>query len=176
MKQDLTKAEYAVLGLLVEKPAHGWDLEQVIEQRNMRDWTELAFSSIYYVLKRLEKHDFVEVLPTEKTGKGTRKVYAPTDTGRSLHAETTLKFLGEPENLYPALLSGLANWMAVDRDKALHMLRKRKTALLEVQADLETKSKTEPVFVGLMFDYSLAHLNAELDWIETALTRLGGSS
>ena len=176
MEANLTKAEYAVLGLLVEKPAHGWDLEQVIEQRNMRDWTELAFSSIYYVLKRLQKKDLVQILPTEKTGKGTRKVYMPTDTGRSLHSDTTLKFLGEPENLYPALLLGLANWMAVDPYKALGMLTQRKTALLAICDDLEMKSKAEPVFVGLMFDYSLVHLKAELDWIETAHARLGGSS
>ena len=176
MELELTKAEYAVLGLLVEKPAHGWDLEQVIEQRNMRDWTELAFSSIYYILKRLLKKALVQILPTEKTGKGTRKVYAPTDAGRSLHANTTLKLLGEPENLFPGLLLGMANWMAVDQNMALEQLSLRKSALLEICADLELKSKTEPIFVGLMFDYSLAHLNAELDWIETALTRLGDAS
>jgi DNA-binding PadR family transcriptional regulator len=176
MEQELTKAEYAVLGLLVEKPAHGWDLEQVIEQRNMRDWTELAFSSIYYVLKRLQKKGLVQILPTEKSGKGTRKVYAPTETGRSLHSDTTLKFLGEPENLFPALLLGLANWMAVNQDKALEKLSQRKSALLAIRDDLQSKSRVEPVFVSLMFDYSLAHLDAELDWIETALTRLGETS
>ena len=53
--QVLTPAELTVLGLIVEQPRHGYDLEQVIEERGIRQWTDIAFSSIYYVLAKLEK-------------------------------------------------------------------------------------------------------------------------
>nr|MBA3799931.1 PadR family transcriptional regulator [Geodermatophilaceae bacterium] len=45
---DLTPSELTVLGLIVERPRHGYDLEQVIEQRGIRQWTDIGFSSIYY--------------------------------------------------------------------------------------------------------------------------------
>ena len=51
----MTNAELAVLSLLVEQPRHGYEIERVIEERGMRDWTEIGFSSIYYVLGKLEK-------------------------------------------------------------------------------------------------------------------------
>jgi DNA-binding PadR family transcriptional regulator len=35
-----------LLGLLAEKPRHGYELEEVIIARGMRDWTEIGFSSI----------------------------------------------------------------------------------------------------------------------------------
>jgi len=53
----VTDADLVVLGLLAEQPRHGYDLEAVIQQRGIRAWTSLAFSSIYFVLNRLESRD-----------------------------------------------------------------------------------------------------------------------
>jgi DNA-binding PadR family transcriptional regulator len=55
----MTKAELAILGLVAEKPRHGYEIEGVIEARGMRDWTEIGFSSIYYLLKKLEDKGLV---------------------------------------------------------------------------------------------------------------------
>ncbi len=50
----LTNTELAVLGLLAERPKHGYQIEQDIVERGMREWTEIGFSSIYYILNKLE--------------------------------------------------------------------------------------------------------------------------
>ena len=50
----MTNPELAILSLIAEKPRHGYDIEQVIEARGMREWTEIGFSSIYYLLNKLE--------------------------------------------------------------------------------------------------------------------------
>ena len=51
----MTNAELAVLSLVVERPRHGYEIEQVIAERGMRDWTDVGFSSIYYLLGKMEK-------------------------------------------------------------------------------------------------------------------------
>jgi DNA-binding PadR family transcriptional regulator len=43
----MTNAELAILSLVAEQPRHGYEIEQVIEEREMREWTEIGFSSIY---------------------------------------------------------------------------------------------------------------------------------
>ena len=43
----MTDAELAVLSLVAEQPCHGYEIEQVIEARGVREWTEVGFSSIY---------------------------------------------------------------------------------------------------------------------------------
>ena len=53
----LSDADIVVLSLLAEQPRHGYDLDRVIEQRGYRQWTSLAFSSVYYVLKRWRNGD-----------------------------------------------------------------------------------------------------------------------
>jgi DNA-binding PadR family transcriptional regulator len=55
----INKREAAILGLLCEKPLYGYTIEKIIEERGMRHWTEIGFSSIYYVLKRLESRNLV---------------------------------------------------------------------------------------------------------------------
>ncbi|HIP96867.1 MAG TPA: hypothetical protein EYH32_06595 [Anaerolineae bacterium] len=51
----MTNAELAILSLIAEQPRHGYEIEQVIEERRMREWTEIGFTSIYYLLKKLER-------------------------------------------------------------------------------------------------------------------------
>ena len=71
----MTNAELAILSLIAEQPRHGYDIEQVIEARGMREWTEIGFSSIYYLLKKLEKDGLIESQLEQQEGKGpARKV------------------------------------------------------------------------------------------------------
>ena len=54
----INEREAAILGLLCENPLYGYTIEKIIEERGMRHWTDIGFSSIYYVLKRLERPEF----------------------------------------------------------------------------------------------------------------------
>ena len=65
---ELTNAELAVLSLIAEKPRHGYEVETVIEERNMREWTEIGFSSIYHILRKLARQDFLIGKQGEKEG------------------------------------------------------------------------------------------------------------
>ena len=58
-EQTLTDAELVVLSLICEQPQHGYQLENHITQRNMRAWTDLSTSSIYYLLGKLEEKGFM---------------------------------------------------------------------------------------------------------------------
>ena len=49
----------------------------------MRCWTEIAFSSIYYVLKKLEEKNLVETKIVNESGRA-RKIYASTETGEAV--------------------------------------------------------------------------------------------
>jgi DNA-binding PadR family transcriptional regulator len=70
MEMKLTNAELAILSLIAEQPRHGYEIEGVIEARGMRDWTEIGFSSIYYLLNKLEKDGLVASQLTASRGRG----------------------------------------------------------------------------------------------------------
>ncbi len=173
MDRALTNAELAILGLLVEQPCHGYDLERMINERGMRDWTELAFSSIYYVLKRLQQRGLIESTSPADAPSRSRKTFAPTEAGFRHHRQAVERALAVPQPVYPALLLGLANWPAMGAQAGLGALSQRKAALLDLLAQVTAKTKPQPDFVDAMFDYSIRQIQAELDWIETTIQKLG---
>ena len=79
----MTNAELAVLSLVAERPRHGYEIDQVIKERGMRDWTEVGFSSIYYLLKKLERDGQIEGRLEETQRGPARKVYHITEAGRA---------------------------------------------------------------------------------------------
>ena len=173
MSNKLTNAEYAILGLLVERPSHGYDLERLIEQRGMREWTELAFSSIYYLLKKLEDKNLVEI--TQAQVKKTRKTYAPTGNGYALHIEATMRMLAEPGPSYPSILLGMANWPSLKPEQALGALHQRRAVLEITLEQLIKKAPPGPEFISVLFEYSITQIKSELGWIDKSLAKLGDS-
>ena len=101
----MTNAELAILSLVAEGPCHGYQIEHVIQERGMREWTELGFSSIYYLLKKLEAKGLVAGGLEEAERGPARKVYTLTDAGR---AELTM-WITELKRLKSGLESFLAD-------------------------------------------------------------------
>jgi DNA-binding PadR family transcriptional regulator len=165
----MTNAELAVLSLIVEQPRHGYEIEQVIEERGMREWTEVGFSSIYYLLKKLERDGMIEGR-LEEGGRGpARKVYHATPAGRQVMHAGMLDALAAPQRSYPPLQLGLAGLPGLSQDEALAALHRYREALAarlaQVQTNWEGKGSL-PYFVDAMFDYSVTMLRAEMAWIE----------
>jgi DNA-binding PadR family transcriptional regulator len=79
----ISNAEAALLGLLSEEAMHPYRLEQEVKFRDMRSWTELSMSSIYKLLRKLEKEGLVDL--TTKVSKENRlqKLYAVSAQGRN---------------------------------------------------------------------------------------------
>jgi DNA-binding PadR family transcriptional regulator len=163
--REPTPAELAVLGLLAERPRHGYELDQVIAERGMREWTPVAFSSLYYLLRKLEADGLVGRLD----GGGRRRTYALTDAGRRATAEATRRALATLAPTYPPVLVGLGNSLMLDPATTLDALDARAGALdaelARLTAHRARRTAGAPPVVAAMFDYALAMLDAELRWV-----------
>jgi DNA-binding PadR family transcriptional regulator len=172
----MTNAELAVLTLLAEQPRHGYELEQVIEARGMREWTEVGFSSIYYVLKKLEQEGLIYSQRTPSQGRGPgRKVYALTEQGNQALQEAILWALSEPQRCYTPFQLGLANLPALEPKQALAALRNYRMQLQAAQTHLRSRRQAQqplPANVEAMFDYSLHMIQAERDWVSNLIQRM----
>jgi len=170
MNKDLTDAEFLVLGLVAEMPRHGYQLEQVIEQRGMREWTQIGFSSIYFVLSKLEKK---ELICSEKpTRTKAKKIFTMTDAGHEVLVSQALAALREIRPTYSSALLGMAHWPVLERGQALEALRVRGEAvnaeMMRVE-DILMDKQPLPDFVEALFDYSIGQLKAETEWIARTL-------
>jgi DNA-binding PadR family transcriptional regulator len=172
--EELTDAELLVLGLVAEMPRHGYQLEQVIEQRAMREWTPIGFSSIYFVLGRLEARKLISARRPAgaRTGPKARKVYSVTKRGRSALVARTIAALSTVRPTYPAVSLGMINWSALSRDEALRAMTVRRDALdAEVLRLRRTQVDQQPLpdFVDALFDHSIGQLESEAAWVTRTL-------
>jgi DNA-binding PadR family transcriptional regulator len=171
----MTNAELAVLSLVVECPRHAYEIEQIIAERGMRDWTDVGFSSIYYLLGKMEKAGLVAAVDDGSAGRGpARKGFAPTPAGFSAWTEASLDALRCPQAKMPFLL-GLSNLPGLPEDRALDAARECLSALDEqlgvIRAKRPAPGETE-WFVHEVFDYSETTLAAGRDWVAAFVKRL----
>lgn len=170
VSNHLTDSELLVLGLVAEMPRHGYELEQVIKQRGMREWTQIGFSSIYYVLGKLEEEGLVEA-ETPATAKA-KKSYKATRTGKKTLINQTLNALKTVRPTYSSLLMGMIHWSVLARDQALNALQTRKEAVakeLQRLEDIHFEQQPLPDYIDVMFDFSICQLKAEAEWIAKTL-------
>jgi DNA-binding PadR family transcriptional regulator len=143
MTRQLTNAELAVLSLIVERDMHGYEMEAVIQERGMRNWTEIGFSSIYHILGLLEREALIGSRLERAPGKGpARKIYAISEEGRRRYEVEAIRALSTTQRPYPLFLQGLAALPGLDAEKAVAALALYRRGLAERLR--EVKGKTSP--------------------------------
>jgi len=168
--KKLTDSELLVLGLLSEMPRHGYDLEKIIEQRGMREWTQIGFSSIYYVLGKLESSNFVKAdTPLSEKAK---KRYKLTRSGKKALVDQTQSALKFFRSSNSSLLMGMIHWSVLSRDQALSGLKARQVAVtteLDRLQSIQLEQQPLPDFVDAMFEFNCMQLITESKWIAKTL-------
>lgn len=170
----MTRTELAILTLISEKPRYGYELEQVIEQRGMREWTEIGFSSIYYILKKLEDKQMITSRVQSKSSGPPRKVFKITEEGRKALYAGALETMHTPGHNPRPFLLGLSVLHLYEREVVMEKVKGYLTKLIEQRENLvATRDAQRPTFgyVEMMFDYSLAMLDAEIAWITDFLIK-----
>jgi len=171
----MTNAELAVLSLIVEAPRHGYDVERAIVERGMREWTDVGFSSIYYLLGKMEKAGLVTSHADASNAAGpARKVFEATPAGRDAWRAASLEALSEPDFKRPFAL-GLSSLPGLGPDEALSAVRAHRSALEERLSGMLAKRRAqEPLewFVRELFDFSESSIRAEMSWFDGLIGRL----
>ncbi|WP_103347477.1 PadR family transcriptional regulator [Amycolatopsis sp. CA-128772] len=165
----LTDAELTVLGLVVERPRHGYELDEVVSERGMRDWTALGFSSIYYVLGKLRDRGLVAEVAEERPHAKAKKTYTATEAGREACSAAAEAAIAQLRPMHQPVLVGLANTPAIPPGRLAAALARRAEAVGERLAEVRHAAAAQrhaPPFVRAIFDYSIAQLEAEARWLE----------
>jgi len=164
-----TNAELAILSLIAERPRHGYEIEQVIEQRGMREWTEIGFSSIYYLLRKLGQQGLIEGQLEEAERGPARRVFHITPAGAKARHAALIEALSVPWQASPPLLLGIGNLPGVPRVEAIAALQQYRDTLAARLARVQDRWESQrplPHFVDALFDYTVTLVQAEMDWVE----------
>jgi DNA-binding PadR family transcriptional regulator len=137
---SITNKETALLGLLHEGPMHPYQIEKVVQFRDMRFWTEISMSSIYKVLSNLEVKGLVTSEVSISDSNKPQRTYSLTEEGSRALSKRVIEILSEPEHLIFRVDLGTYNMDAADPkdiEKALESYGKRLREDLKGYKDLE---------------------------------------
>lgn len=96
-----------VLSLIGIGLRYGFEMEDFAQRTNMRQWAKIGMSTIYKVLKDLEREGAV-IVEREESDKGpVRNAYALTDQGRNLMKELIGEALRSDLSIYSERIAGL---------------------------------------------------------------------
>lgn len=173
----ISDLEAAILGLLYEEPQYGYQLEKTIEGWGMRNWTQIGFSSIYYVLKKLEKKEMVTSKLEAVEGKPSRKVFTITQQGREIMKEKVRYLLSWNTKLINPFDLGLTYLDYLEPHEVIECLENYiesssgRIKFLESAVKTQEKMKS-PYKVVALFSRPLVQLKAEMEWVEEFIVKI----
>jgi DNA-binding PadR family transcriptional regulator len=169
----ISDSEAVILGMLVDAPKYAYEMEGIIEAQSMRDWTEIAFSSIYYVLTNLEKKKFV-ISATQSEKNRTRKIYTITPEGLAELKEKVRERISIAKPIKWSIDIGLAYLQILSDQEiitALHSYRKGLEELIQGYHNLEEYMTGDdcPLNRMQLAARPLILYQAEITWVDTFL-------
>lgn len=175
--KKLTDAKLLILGLLSERKRHAYELEKVIEDRGMREWTDIGFSSIYYILKELENQGLVK--SSKSSSSRDKKTISLSPLGRKELRKQTELALSEIRANTSSILLGMINWQCLPNVDAIKSLEARTISIKNELSRLENvlyQNQPFPDFIELLFNFSKGQLESELEWVESTLEYMKSKS
>lgn len=172
VKTTINLNETAILGLLSDKARYGYELDKIIKERCIREWTDIAFSSIYAILKGLEDKGCVES-SSEIARNRVRRQYSITRQGRKNLRASTALLLSEPSKTSDSLMAGLANMDLLSEEDVKQALNKR-TAALRRQLNLLSEARKgkrgkDKVYFEALIKRGSGRVSEELRFVEELL-------
>ncbi|MEU4220410.1 PadR family transcriptional regulator [Actinoplanes sp. NPDC026623] len=165
---------HVLLGLLSAGPRHGYELKRVHDER-LPQAKPLAYGQVYATLGRLERDGLVEQSGQEQEGGPERTSYALTDAGRDKLTEWLTAV--EPPAPYvnsdlfaKVIVSLLAAGAATATDYLVAQRAAHTSRLRELTAVKTSRDSSAGDVVAA--DYAIAHLDADLSWLQTTLLRV----
>lgn len=167
---------HAVLGLLAQRPRHGYELRAAFEAvvGGEQNW-DVKPSQIYSTLARLAENGLVVENAVAQTGGPEKRIYDITSAGRAALIEwfsAAVEREHQRDEFFVKLMLCLATGEA-DPRKLIHLQRTK------LYQDLHTvtiqRSRANPrqeLAKMLLLDKAIMHLEADLRWLELTEARL----
>lgn len=169
--------KHALLGLLTQRPMHGYELKSAFEETVGTLW-ELNIGQIYNTLRLLERDGQVEMQGQEQEGRGPpRKVYAITEAGRQELSRWMAEPVRQPRRFKDAFYIKLVFYKLLGLGDVETLIWNQRQAYLQVLRQLndlrtEVDAEADP-FTTLLLEGGAFHLEADLRWLDRCEELLG---
>jgi len=171
---NLTTPDLVVLGLLAERPMHGYEVVRELERRDVQDWAGISRPQVYYSLQKLARARLIRPVQDESSARGPeRTVYGPTPAARAALADALEREDWATQRPPPPFLTWTVLSIHARRSTMHRLIERRRTFLAEqigtekttLDAIRKDEGPTIPIaesIVGL----AIRQFELELAWLD----------
>jgi DNA-binding PadR family transcriptional regulator len=173
----MNNAELTILSLVAEGITDGDGLQNVIKERGLREWLAIGFSSVYYILNKLERQNLLISRLQMESGNIAHKSYEITDAGRGVLQTAVSDLLRQPRSLGTGFELGLANLYALKPQQVYSVLfhnykdleQRLEAAKTSWESHLKNDKAHVTEHVSALYTHSIALMQSELEWMRNFL-------
>ncbi len=174
---ELDHKEFIILGLVSEDPSgsHAYSINKRIEERGMRNWTNIGKSSIYRIINDLEKSGLVSSFEEEHDNR-KRRIYRITDNGSRILKEKVYNALNEfnshsDENFYVAFSMLPVLTVEEQIETMSNSIELNKVAKKDLE-DMVSQIPHMPLNVRGLFIHPIKLIQVNIEFLEESLEEI----
>ncbi|MDI6717360.1 MAG: DUF4388 domain-containing protein [Actinomycetota bacterium] len=168
-----SKIDLMLLGLVLERPMHGYEINQIATSEPMQNWLDISRTTVYYALTRLKKQGLITEMVEKQYNKPDLSIYRITEAGRKLFFDSLAKALAEQEKIFIDYNIGLFFINKLTKEKAFDVLEQRKDFLRKWRSSLQENLRQirnnpeHPSTLKAVLDHTISIAESEISWISS---------
>ena len=160
--------EMAVLGLLKERPMHGYQLSRELTDSLGGLW-RVSYGSLYPTLRRLERGGAIESEAGDERGARRKKVYRITETGEATFLELLQEVPQDGQAEDARFRMRLAFFRYLPPETRIRLLERRRQALQRrlsaISESLRANRATDDYGTALI-EHSRETIGSDITWLD----------
>ncbi len=170
----LTNNDILVLGLLLDRPMHGYEINRHVSNESVRTWFDISTAAIYYSLNKLRREGLVS--ETHSGSRGEKSVYRVTEKGREHFFRGMENVLASQEPVQFEYDLGIFLLNRLPRKRALGLLKQRMAFLQQHHSRLDRlvekeRSSGETLRVAIL-EHASSCTRVERQWLGSIVKHL----
>ncbi len=131
-----------VLGMIKQEAMSAYDIQKLVEYRNISKWVKISTPSIYKKVLQLEKKGLIQGA-THKEGKVEKVIYHITEAGEITFLNLMEETAKQPVHFFLDFNAVIVNLMNITPPLRLMYLNHIKTQLLDLQSEIDQNLRTK---------------------------------
>ena len=120
-----------VLGILKKESLSAYDIQKIVEYRNISKWVKISTPSIYKKVIQLEKKGFMKGDIVKEGNMAEKTVYSLTEEGEKQFEKLMLEIASKPVRIFLDFNAVIVNLDSLPKEK-------QKSCLTEIENNMET--------------------------------------
>ena len=173
----LTNNDLLVLGLLLDRPMHGYEINRHVKAEGVTTWFDISTAAIYYSLNKLKREGLIS--ETHAGNRGEKSVYRTTEKGREQFFEGMEAVLASQEPVHFEYDLGIFLLNRLPQERAVKLMEQRLTFLREHESMLdqliEKERSSGKALRAAILEHSASSARVERQWLGSIVQHLRGA-